>query len=198
MSRRCPPDTVLVDNVCFYDCQGGYEPDLQDPFNCVQITPDAPLGFTKVPNSNSVISKPPPIAPTNNICPLGFIEWVYSQCYLKCPSNYAEGGTTCIKIAEDREYTNPSCPNLYYLPTNGTQCLLSPWGITLYVLFIVAVGALVFQLTKTTFGIGNSSTLNRIQAYLRKQNGLSSVQPKTLLSTLILILVIIAVIFVQG
>jgi hypothetical protein len=66
------------------------------------------------------------------------------------------------------------------------------------VLFIVAVGALIFQLTKTTFGVGNSKTLNKIQAYLRNQNGLPSVQPKTLMSLLILILIIIAVIFVQG
>lgn len=150
MSRRCPSDTVLQSNVCFYNCQGGYETDLQDPFNCVLSTPTAPVGFTKAPNSNSVILKPAPIAPTSGVCPLGYIEWVYGQCYLRCPSpGYADGGTMCIKDGVNREYVSPTCPVLFYLPTNGVDCVLTPFGAALGVLLVVLVSVLFLMVFST-------------------------------------------------
>jgi hypothetical protein len=195
-SRRCPADTTLENNVCFYDCQGTYEPDLEDPYQCVKIG-GAPLGFVAQPGSNSVITKNEP-TPTEGGCAAGFTEWVNGLCYINCPPLYADAGTYCVKLSMSRDFTPSTCPSLYYAPNGSANCVLTPWGITLYVL-LFSVGALmVYQFSRTAFGWGNSHTLNQVQAYLRKQHGVSTVSAKTIVTTVLFFILLLAVIFTQG
>jgi hypothetical protein len=194
--RRCPVDTTLEENVCFYDCQATYEPDLEDAFQCVK-TGGAPLGFVLKEGSNSVIIKNEP-TPTEGGCEPGFTEWVYGQCYINCPPHYADAGTYCVKIAMDRDYIHSTCPGLYYAPNGSTDCILTPWGITLYVLLFAVASLMIYQFSRAAFGWGNSQTLNQVQAYLRKQHGVSSVSAKTIVSTVLFFILLIAIIATQG
>jgi len=194
--RRCPVDTTLQDLVCFYDCQGTYEPDLEDPYQCVRIG-GAPLGFVPKPGSNSIIYKNEP-TPTEGGCEPGFTEWVNGLCYINCPAQYADAGTYCVKLSTDREYTQSSCPALYYAPNGSIDCILTPWGITLYVLLFGVASIMVYQYSRSAFGWGNSHALNQVQAYLRKQHGVSVVSAKTIITTTLFFILILAVIFSQG
>jgi hypothetical protein len=145
MSRHCPSNTSLIGDLCYYDCPFNYEPDNQDHSECVMIG-DPPVGWTKAPNSNSVIVKPSPVPKDtlpNNTCPVTYVEWVYGMCYLQCPTiNYLDAGFTCIKIPQTRAFINPSCPTLYYFNNNG-DCALSTLGSTI---FLILIGALLLML----------------------------------------------------
>jgi hypothetical protein len=104
--------------------------------------------------------KPAPIAPVGGVCALGYIEWVYGQCYLKCPlTGYSDGGTMCIKIGVDREYIDPTCPTFFYLPTNGVDCVLTSLGATFLVLLVIIVIVLLLMVF--------SSYLYRLKRYQR-------------------------------
>ena len=197
MSLRCPFNTVLINNTCYYNCQGGFEPQFEDPTVCVRS--DAPpTGFTKVGQSNSQILKGVCSAPNGGLCPDPTCSLRSNQCLRNCPPNYTDGGLTCIKFNINRQFAQPECPNLYYLPNGSYSCILSPWGITLYVLFIACLAALLYQFTFTGFGLGNSATLNKIHGYLRRNSGLSSANPQTFIITLLFLLLIIALVLIQG
>jgi hypothetical protein len=157
-----------------------------------------PTGFTKVGNSNSQLLKGVCSAPVLGACADVTCSLNGAQCLKTCPPNYTDGGLTCIKFNINRLFAQPECPNLYYLPNGSYTCILTPWGITLYVLFIGSICALIYQFSYTAFGIGNSSTLNSIHAYLRKSNGVSSFNPKILIVTLLFLLLLGAIFLTQG
>jgi hypothetical protein len=104
----------------------------------------------------------------------------------------------CIKFNINRLTAQPECPNLYYLPYGGNTCVLTPWGITLNVLFIGSVCALIYQFCYSSFGLGNSATLNSINSYLQKTNGVTSFDPKLLLVSLLFIFLLGALFLTQG
>jgi len=197
MSLRCPFNTVLISSVCYYPCQGGFEPQFEDPTVCVR-TGLPPTGFTKVGDSNSQILKGVCAPPVSGACPDITCSINSNQCLRICPPNYTDAGQTCIKFNINRLTAQPECPNLYYLPLGGNTCVFTPWGITLNVLFIGSVCALVYQFLYSRFGIGNSSALNNINAYLRKTNGMPSFNPKTVAITLFFLLLLAALFLTQG
>jgi hypothetical protein len=157
-----------------------------------------PTGFTKIGDSNSQILKGVCSAPVLGACPDVTCSLNGARCLRICPPNYTDAGQSCIKFNINRLTAQPMCPNLYYLPSGSFSCVLTPWGITLYVLFIISICALVYQFSYSAFGIGNSAALNSINAYLRKTNGISSFNPKILIVTLLFLLLLCAIFLTQG
>jgi len=197
MSLRCPFNTVLISSTCYYPCQGGYEPRSEDPTVCVS-TALPPTGFTKIGTSNSQILKGVCAPPVSGTCPDITCSVNANQCLRICPVNYTDGGLMCIKYNINRLTAQPECPNLYYLPYGGNTCVLTPWGITLYVLFIGSICTLIYQFLYTSFGFGNSAALNSINAHLRKAHGVTSFDPKLLLLTILFIFLLGALFLTQG
>ena len=173
-------------------------PDLQDPYSCVLNVP-VPLGFKAVPNSNALIEKTDVITITPpQICPAGYTEWEPNLCYINCPSNYSDNALTCVVQSVPRIYSAPTCGNLSYTPSMGSACILTPWGVTIYVLLILVAAALAFQLYTTKFGFGKSKILNKIQSHLRASTGSTAIQPQILLNVFLLLGIILALIFLRG
>lgn len=196
---HCPPQTTLDSNVCFYDCATTFIPDLQDPYSCVlDMTNIMPSGFQAIPFTNAEIVKTSFVTPTDGVCPAGFTKWEANKCYIDCPLNYPDLGPTCLVPSLSRRYVSPTCGNLSYTPSLGSPCILTPWGITLYVLLLLVGIVLIYQLTTTSLGFGNSKVLNKIQGYLRSQSGSTFIQPPLLLNLFLFSGLILALIFLRG
>jgi hypothetical protein len=185
--------------VCFFACEETFVPDVQDPYNCVlDMTGIMPSGFQTIPYTNAEIVKTAFATPTAGICPTGYTKWEANKCYIDCPLNYPDLGPSCLVPSLTRRYTSPTCGNLSYTPSLGSPCILTPWGITMYIMLLLVGIVLVYQLITTKFGIGNSKILNKVQAYLRTQAGVTSVQPPLTLNFFLLGGLILALVFLRG
>jgi hypothetical protein len=168
--------------VCFYACEQLFEPDLQDPYNCVlDMQGNIPSGFQAIPYTNAEIVKTSFETPVAGVCPEGYTKWQANKCFIDCPLNFPDLGPTCMVPSLTRSYTSPTCGFLSYQPSLGSNCILSPWGIALYILLIVVGMILVFQLVKmfsNKFGYGNNNSrvLNKIQGYIRTDSELTAMQ----------------------